>query len=334
MSEGIGNTDGPLITASFTGDAYLGVDVGSVSVNLALTDRSGHLIYRRYLRSRGAPVTVVIEGLREMRSALGEGLNIAAVCTTGSGRRLLGRVLGADQEKNEITAHAFGALAVCPDVEAVLEIGGQDSKLILLSDGVVTDFAMNTVCAAGTGSFLDQQAARLGISIGELAVRATRAARATPIAGRCGVFAESDMIHKQQAGHPLDEILAGLCDALVRNYLNNVGRGKEIRPPAVFQGGVAANRGIRQAFERRLGFSLRVPEHYDIMGALGAARIARAEAVPGQLSRFRGFDRLDGEIRTRAFVCADCANNCEIIEIIRNGRRDFCIGGRCGKFDA
>jgi len=132
--------------------------------------------------------------------------------------------------KNEITAHAVAAIQTEKDVKTVLEIGGQDSKIIIIRDGVVTDFAMNTVCAAGTGSFLDRQAERLGIPIEEFGDHALQASVPVRIAGRCAVFAESDMIHKQQLGYNTCDIIAGLCDALVRNYLSNVAKERKSFP--------------------------------------------------------------------------------------------------------
>ncbi|MGB9825715.1 MAG: acyl-CoA dehydratase activase, partial [Desulfofundulus sp.] len=227
--------------------AYLGIDVGSVSTNIAILSEAGEVLTGLYLRTRGRPIEAIQTGLKVTRENLKPGIEIAGVGTTGSGRYLAGVMVGADVIKNEITAHAVAASMLVPDVQTVLEIGGQDSKIIILRNGVVVDFAMNTVCAAGTGSFLDQQAARLNIPIeqfGELALQSKNSVR---IAGRCTVFAESDMIHKQQQGHPIEDIIAGLCEALVRNYLNNVGKGKEILPPVVFQGGVAANAGMRRA---------------------------------------------------------------------------------------
>ena len=133
-------------------------------------------------------------------------------------------MVNAEVVKNEITAHAAAASAVAPDVKTIIEIGGQDSKIIFLQEGVPCDFAMNTVCAAGTGSFCDRQAARLGIPIAEFGSYALRSDSPVRIAGRCAVFAESDMIHKQQTGHSVEDIIAGLCEALVRNYLNNLAR--------------------------------------------------------------------------------------------------------------
>ena len=156
---------------------------------------------------------------------------------TGSGRELAGVVLGADMVKNEITAHATAALSYDSNVSTILEIGGQDSKLIILRDGVVVDFAMNTVCAAGTGSFLDQQAHRLGIPIDEFGQVALRSTSPVRIAGRCTVFAESDMVHKQQLGVDIADIVAGLCQAMVRNFLSSLAKGKELLPTVFFQGG-------------------------------------------------------------------------------------------------
>lgn len=311
---------------------WLGIDAGSVSVNLAVLDASERLLHRAYLRTRGQPVHAVGEALAAAAAALPADAVVAGVGTTGSGRQLIALVFGADEVKNEITAHAVAALALFPDARTVIEIGGQDSKIILLSDGVVSDFAMNTVCAAGTGSFLDQQAARLGYPIEAFGRIALDATRPTRIAGRCGVFAESDMIHKQQAGYALPDIVAGLCEALARNFLTNVGRGKRIEERILFQGGVAANPGLVAAFERVLERPVTVPAHHDIMGAVGAALVAR-RAAGGQPTRFRGFGAARAELATRTFECDRCANLCEVVEVLRNGEADGRIGGRCGRYD-
>ena len=197
---------------------YLGIDVGSVSANLVLLHAAGEVLDSVYLRTGGRPLWAVQEGLARLRAKAGHG-RIAGVAATGSARYLVGLVVGADLIKNEITAHTVAALHVQPDVQTVIEIGGQDSKIIIIRRGVAVDFAMNTVCAAGTGSFLDQQAARRNLDIKEFGALALQAENPVAIAGRCAVFAESDMIHKQQIGHPLADIAAGLCEALVRNYL-------------------------------------------------------------------------------------------------------------------
>ncbi|MDD4602077.1 hypothetical protein SDC9_22905 [bioreactor metagenome] len=312
-------------------EVYLGIDVGSVSTNLVIIDEEGKIGQALYLRTQGRPIDAVQQGLRQIR-AINPGFSIKGVGTTGSARHLTGVVVGADSVKNEITAHAVAAMHIIPDVQTVLEIGGQDSKIIIIRDGIVTDFAMNTVCAAGTGSFLDQQAARLSIPIenfGDIALNATAPVR---IAGRCAVFAESDMIHKQQTGHPISDILKGLCQALVRNYLSNVGKGKQIKGPVLFQGGVAANKGMKQAFEEALGCEVVIPPHYSVMGAVGAALLAKEEMQTKRKTAFRGFDVADFVCTPRSFECSGCSNLCEIIELKLNGTVAACWGDRCGKW--
>ena len=233
-------------------EVYLGIDVGSVTTKLAVLDENDELITHIYLLTQGKPIEMVQQGLRQIKQQLPEDVDICGVATTGSARYLAGVIVGADLVKNEITSHAVAALHYFPEVQTIIEIGGQDSKIIIIRDGIVTDFGMNTVCAAGTGSFLDHQALRLNMSIEEFSQRALNSQTPVRIAGRCTVFAESDMIHKQQMGHRIEDILYGLCQALVRNYLNNVGLGKEIKPPIVFQGGVAFNQAIVKAFQEEL----------------------------------------------------------------------------------
>lgn len=311
---------------------YLGIDVGSVSTNLVLINHRGELVRKLYLRSQGNPVLSVQRGLAQLIKDLKD-IEIAGVGTTGSGRQLIGQLIGADLIKNEITAHAIACLNLEPAVQTIIEIGGQDSKLIIIRDGIVSDFAMNTVCAAGTGSFLDQQAARLDMEIAELGQRAATGTHPVRIAGRCAVFAESDMIHKQQMGHPLEDILAGLCQALVRNFLSNLGKGKELNPPYIFQGGVAANLGIRKAFEEVLGSDLIIPEHYDVMGAVGVALLVKDEmASQKQATSFKGFHLLNEHIITGSFDCDGCANQCEVVELRRNDSVITCLGDKCGKW--
>lgn len=314
---------------------YLGIDVGSVSTNIVLIDQDGYNVYNQYRRTCGQPIQSLVDGLAEMAEECGYPV-IEGVGATGSGRELAGVIAGADIVKNEITTHAIAAQSVVPGVRTILEIGGQDSKIIILRDGIVYDFAMNTVCAAGTGSFLDRQAARLGVPIeefGDLALKSTSPVR---IAGRCAVFAESDMIHKQQSGHSKEDIVNGLCEALVRNYLNNLGKGKDIREPVVFQGGVAANRGIAAAFERALGVGVIIPDAYGVMGAYGAALIARRSAASdsGFRTRFAGYDAVKRTYSTRSRECNGCAGMCEIVELLSDGSVQARWGDRCGKWSA
>jgi predicted CoA-substrate-specific enzyme activase len=337
---------------------YLGVDVGSVTTKAVLLSaeppvagRPWTVIGGECLPTAGRPLEAIQEVLRRVAvqaagasDSITEGgaaetglaqLAVRAVGTTGSGRVLAGTVLGADVVKNEITAHAVAALAFCPDVQTILEIGGQDSKLICLRHGVVVDFAMNTVCAAGTGSFLDRQATRLNLPVSELGTLALQSEHPVRIAGRCAVFAESDMIHKQQVGHSVPDVVRGLCQALVRNYLNNVGKGKEVAAPVIFQGGVAANQGIVAAFREALEVDILVPPNHALMGAVGAALLAGEAASAGQVARsaFRGFEVADRDLQARGFECEGCANRCEIIQLYVDGSLAGRWGGRCGRWE-
>jgi predicted CoA-substrate-specific enzyme activase len=319
---------------------YLGLDLGSVTAKVALLDGDGHLVHGEYVRTRGNPFAAVQEALRHTRDAVGLSVEVVRAGVTGSGRHLIARLVGAALVKNEITAHAVAACTSVPGVQTILEIGGQDSKIILIREGVAVDFAMNTVCAAGTGSFLDQQAARLGVPIeqfGEMALRSDNPAR---IAGRCSVFAETDMIQKQQSGREPADIVAGLCRAMVRNYLTNVAKGKDILPPVVFQGGVAANVGIRRALDEELGLEVVIPPHYGLMGAIGMALIARDFQQGGWLSTtgevptdgFCGFDLPDREIRSLTIECEECPNACEVIQVRTDGHPCAHLGDRCGRY--
>lgn len=314
---------------------YLGVDVGSVSTNLVLIDVRNRVIAYEYLRTKGNPIKAVQEGLGSLKLRLPLDIEICGVGTTGSARYLSGVIVGADIVKNEITAHAVAAIHVIPEVRTVLEIGGQDSKLIIVREGIVVDFAMNTVCAAGTGSFLDHQASRLGIPIEEFGDYALKADKPAQIAGRCTVFAESDMIHKQQIGHKVENIIYGLCQALVRNFLNNLAKGKKLLPPIVFQGGVAANKGLKRAFEEASHAEIIVPDkYYHVMGAVGAALLAHEEITDNNAkTKFRGFGAAQERFETSSFHCKGCENNCEIIGTELRGEVLARWGSRCGKWE-
>lgn len=329
-------------------DVFLGIDVGSVTTKLAVLDKEGNYIDSVMLRTRGKPVVAIQTGLKIVIEKALENYNVLGVGTTGSGRNLAGALVGADVIKNEITAHAVAASTTVPGVQTILEIGGQDSKIILLRDGIVTDFAMNTVCAAGTGSFLDQQANRMNVPIEEFGSTALKSASPARIAGRCGVFAESDLIHKQQLGYPVPDLLYGLCQALVRNYLSNLALGKELLPKVVFQGGVATNTGMVKAFEEALGTEVIVPENHQTMGAIGAGLLAMENFdFTGTPTKFKGWKVGDMKFNSLTHECSDCSNNCEVISIVQGDYDNSNVknireiqgeiiarwGGTCGKWD-
>lgn len=317
------------------GGHFIGVDVGSVTTKIVLVDLDGRILFEDYLRNEGGPIQALQRGFHGL-SDLGRLENVNLVGATGSGRELARVIVGADVVKNEISSHARAASFLFPDVGTLVDIGGQDSKIVFFKDGYPTGFNMNTVCAAGTGSFLDHQAARLGIPIEEFGDWALRSGSPARIAGRCGVFAESDLIHKQQMGYRKEDLIAGLCAALATNYVTNVARGQKARPRVVFQGGVAANAGIRKALEDKLGLPVTIPTHFKVMGAYGAALLAREKWLdrPDLVTCFRGVTRIATfSARSQGFQCADCANSCEIQEIRIDDAPVARWGSKCGKWE-
>ena len=323
-------------------DSFLGIDIGSVTCKFVLIDLDGKVLTSVFLRNRGSPIESAKAGMEELKSKIEQneellGYTIRSCGTTGSARYLTKAIVGGDLAKTEIIAHAVATQSLYPDVRTILEIGGQDSKIIILRDDIIVDFAMNSVCAAGTGSFLDHQASRLGIPIEEFGDYAVKSTNPVSIAGRCTVFAESDMIHKQNAGYSREDIVAGLCDSLVRNYMNNLTKGKELDEPIVFQGGVSYNKGIIEAFERHLVRKIIVPKYNVLMGALGMAILIRDYYLdhPTETS-FRGLDVGDIEFKTSAFLCGDCPNNCTIVQVKMPQDENKVIarwGSRCGKWE-
>ncbi|WP_123053828.1 acyl-CoA dehydratase activase [Clostridium sp. JN-1] len=311
---------------------HMGVDVGSVSTDVVITNEDMNIVDSLYLKTKGRPIDAIQYGFKILKDKY-KNNEIASVGTTGSGRQIASFLIGSDITKNEITSHAIAALSVDKDVRTIIEIGGQDSKIILLNDGIVTDFAMNTVCAAGTGSFLDRQAERLCIPIEEFGNYALRSKEPVRIAGRCAVFAESDMIHKQQLGYSEEAIIKGLCDALVRNYLNNLARGKNIKSKVFFQGGVAANVGMKSAFEKTLNQEITVPNNFKVMGALGAAILSKEYIEKTcNKTKFKGFDIADTNIDSKNFECTGCPNRCEVVKLLAKESIIGFLGDRCGKW--
>jgi predicted CoA-substrate-specific enzyme activase len=306
----------------------LGLDVGSVSTNLALRAADGRVLATDYRYTAGDPIGVTRAMLAD--ALAGGRYDVRGVGVTGSGRNLIGSVVGADVKRTEIIAHFRGALGVRPGCRTIIEIGGQDSKIICVRDGAVADFNMNSICAAGTGAFLDAQARRLGIDVKDVGRHALAAKRVAPISGRCTVFAETDMIHRQQQGFAKDEILAGLCRSLVKNYLNNCAKGKPFREEILFQGGVSSNAGIVRAFEEELGMQVIVPEHNDVMGAVGMAIFAAEIAGP---TAFKGIDAIAAAVyETSSFGCEQCESRCDVVAVKENGRTIAYWGGACERW--
>ncbi|MFB3819819.1 MAG: acyl-CoA dehydratase activase [Candidatus Methylomirabilales bacterium] len=316
-------------------EAYLGIDVGSISTNLVVLDAAGEVLHEIYARTQGRPIQVVRDGLAAIREALGDRVAIRGAGTTGSGRELTGELVGADTVTDEITAHTTGAMHVArtllgATVDTIFEIGGQDAKFIAVQDGVVVDFAMNEACAAGTGSFLEEQAERLGVSIQEefsrLAFRSRRPAR---LGERCTVFMEQDVHAWQLRGASREDLVAGLAYSVALNYLHRVVRGRRIGEAIYFQGGTAYNDAVAAAFAGILGKRIIVPPHNGVIGAIGMALLAREKARgTGRPTRFRGLDLSAVPFGTRAFVCQGCANACDMQEVTVEGVKTF-WGDKC-----
>jgi len=314
-------------------DVFLGIDVGSVSTNVALIDRQGQLVAKRYLPTAGRPIEAVRRGIEEIYQEVGDRVAVRGCGTTGSGRYLIGDLVGADLIRNEITAQATAAMAIDPTVDTIFEIGGQDSKYISLSGGAIRDFEMNKACAAGTGSFLEEQAERLGLRIEEeFAARAFLSKHPAALGDRCTVFMESDLLHHQHAGSSKEDLVAGLAYSIVHNYLNRVVGDRRIGKRVFFQGGTAFNRAVVAAFNRVLGRPVVVPPHHEMTGAIGVALLT-CDQVKGP-SKFKGFDWSNRHYEIKTFICNKCPNSCEIRRVAVENDRPFYYGSRCERFES
>lgn len=316
-------------------DVYLGLDIGSLSTNVVLIDKDNHVIARRYLPTASKPLEAIRRGMSEIFDEVGERIQVKAAGTTGSGRYLTGDFIGADAIRNEITAQATAAIAYDSKVDTIFEIGGQDSKYISIDKGIVVDFEMNKVCAAGTGSFLEEQAEKLDINIkeefGKLALEARKPAR---LGNRCTVFMESDLNSQQQKGVEKENLVGGLAYSIVQNYIEKVVRNKRIGDHIFFQGGVTNNKAVVAAFEKVTGKKIIVPPHFDVTGAIGAAILARDSMSLGQKTKFKGFDISKRKYTVDKFVCTACSNQCEIRRIrIEGEKKPLFYGGRCDKWE-
>ena len=310
---------------------YIGIDIGSISTKGVLIDNDNNIIASEYIWTEGDPISATKKIIENIKNKIQESkinVDIYGIGTTGSARNLIGTILNANIVKNEITAHAIGTLSRYPDVKTIFEIGGQDSKIIILRNGVVTDYAMNTLCAAGTGSFLSSQAKRLGVNIEDLGKIASLSKNPSKIAARCTVFAESDLVHKAQIGHSKEDLIAGICNSVAENYLNNLSKGKKIEDKIVFQGGVSKNTGVVNAFKNILNKKIYVDENSHLMGALGIAIMSKNKNKNGNKLDF-DFDIKEINFKTIGRDCKGCSNNCEIISIYKDNKLLDTMGGRC-----
>ncbi len=313
---------------------YLGIDVGSISTNLAAVSSSGKVVSRLYLRTAGKPLEAVKNGLRQMGPEVSS-VPVLGVGVTGSGRYMTGDFVGADVVRNEISAQARAAIEIDPEVDTIFEIGGQDSKYISIHNGRVVDFEMNKVCAAGTGSFLEEQAEKLHLRIEDFGPMSLAAAAPCRLGERCTVFMESDVVSHQSISTPVDQITSGLCYSIVRNYLHRVVGERKIGNKIFFQGGTAHNQGVVAAFNSVLGDGKQVilPPHHDVTGAIGVALMARDSMKENQKSSFRGWDLSENDYTQDSFTCKACSNLCEIHRVTLADGTVLVYGGRCEKYE-
>jgi predicted CoA-substrate-specific enzyme activase len=314
---------------------YLGVDVGSLSTNVVLIDPEHNVVARRYLPTAGKPLEAIKKGISEIYDEVGEEVEVIGAGTTGSGRYLTGDFIGADTIRNEITAQATAAIDYDPTVDTIFEIGGQDSKYISIENGVVVDFEMNKVCAAGTGSFLEEQAEKLNINIvEEFGCMALKSEAPVKLGDRCTVFMESDLNSFMQKGARNDNLVGGLAYSIVYNYLQKVVADRRVGDKIFFQGGVTNNKAVVAAFEEVLGKKIIIPPHFDVTGAIGAAILAQRSMTEGQKTTFKGFGIRNATYEISRFVCNACVNHCEISRVkIAGESKPLFYGGRCEKYE-
>ncbi|MGD2122476.1 MAG: acyl-CoA dehydratase activase, partial [Gemmatimonadota bacterium] len=309
---------------------YLGIDIGSTSTKAVATDGQGNVLAGFYTATAGKPLRatqLVLEAISDWQRRKGIELEFLGAGTTGAGRKFIGKILGADLVLDEITAHARAAVELDPEVDTIIEIGGQDSKFTTLRDGRVTLSVMNNVCAAGTGSFIEEQAQRLNVPLSEYAARTKGAS--SPIASeRCTVFMERDLNHCLNEGYSTNEVLAAVLHSVRENYLNKVAVEAAIGERVAFQGATARNEALVAAFEQRIGRPIFVSPYCHLTGALGVCLTLGDEEFLG--SSFRGLELHRAEIPIQSETCDLCTNHCKL-SVARVGGETVAYGFLCGR---
>jgi len=303
---------------------FLGIDCGSSSVKMVILNENRKILKSVYLKNKG-----IIETTKEALQKVKGDYNITSVGCTGSGREFIKIFVGGDVDKTEVLAHSVGALNYIPNAKTICDIGAEDSKIIIIEDGMIYDFAMNTICSAGTGAMLESIATRIGIKIEDVGDVAMTSTTEINIPAKCGVFAQSAVVTMLNKGVEKKDILMGVCSGLIRSYLM-LAKSFEIKPPIVFQGMTAKNKALVKALEEILNHKIIVPENCELMGAIGMAIIAM-ENKPTK-TKFKGFDIINDKFNIKNFTCNDCPNHCNITQIIQKGKTIGSMGSRCGKW--
>jgi len=311
-------------------DVSLGVDIGSTSTKAVLLSGDNRVLAGFYTSTAGRPVAAVqrlLSSIDHMSQKKKVVVRITGAATTGSGRKFAGKIIGADIVIDEITAHARAACEINPDVDTIIEIGGQDSKFTTLKNGRVTFSIMNNVCAAGTGSFIEEQARKFECPLSAYSSR-TEGQRSPIVSDRCTVFMERDMNHYLSLGYNVDEVLASVLHAIRENYLTKVAIEGNIGNTVFFQGATAKNRALVAAFEQRLQKPVHVSRFCHLTGALGAALILRDQGI--MQTGFRGIALHKQSIQVTSEICDLCANHCKIT-VADVGGEKVAFGFLCGR---
>ncbi|MDF1576267.1 MAG: acyl-CoA dehydratase activase [Bacteroidales bacterium] len=309
---------------------HLGIDVGSTSTKAVLLHRSGKPFAGFYTYTQGQPLKAVqalYEAMDHLSQTLKEPFHFLSCGTTGSGRKFIAGIVRADQDYDEITAHARAAYELNPETDTIIEIGGQDAKFTRMNRGMVTFSHMNTVCAAGTGSFIEELAGRLGVKLKDYERLAL--GRKAPLASdRCTVFMERDINQLLSKGYSVEEVLATVIHSVRENYLKKVASEAHIGEHICFQGATAKNRALAAAFEQRLNKPIFISPLCHLTGALGTALLLKEEGISA--TKFRGLDLYKKTIPVQTETCELCLNHCTISVGTINGDKQA-YGFLCGR---
>jgi len=289
----------PLVSGAWsdTVKGFIGLDAGSISINIAFVDEAGVVFDTDYTLTEGDVINNIKKAFSRLSAKLPVNIDILGSGVTGSGHEISAALLGADVYETELDAHAEATLHLLPETQVIFEIGGQDSKVMYIEDGELEEACMNKKCGAGTGAFLDAQADRLGIPIEKFGETGLKAKKPYSFSSMCTVFVGRDLIAEQAKGNTKENIIAGLHRSLAMNFYSTLGINKKrLKTPIAFQGGVASNIGVKKAMEELLGeargekVEFFIPIHHKVMGAIGMALFARDEVE--ERGSFRGIDTL------------------------------------------
>lgn len=305
----------------------MGIDSGSVSLKSVIITPKGEIIKSSYVKNYD-----LMETLKKTLKTIRFNKEITAVGVTGTGQEFISKLIGADILEPEIVAHFTATIKHFPKARTILDIGGMDSKLILVNKNkVIKSVSFNLNCGAGTGGGIESIADELNVNVNDVGDLALQSKNNFYSSGKCIVFARKAVIDRKNKGVDKRDILMSTCNALVQNYFAMLGKGKKLIPPYVFQGATAKNKALIKCMENELNHKVNVPPHPELMGAYGIALIAK-EDFKGKTS-FKGFNIINSKFKTKTFICEDCTNNCEVTSIFQNRKKIGCMGSQCGKYE-